>query len=134
MENIMSINTNQIFAKLRNNNMYYVNLADYIDKISNETTFDEVWVWRLFSRLSHNSGAKGIPDFKTPFSDTELRYLLKEIFKQIVQKGGKLEDYSDSNFDMTKVNNNDLSYIDDLVDFMIKNPQYGQDGNGFWFV
>ena len=86
---------------------------------------DEAWLWAF---------KEGVLKEFDHLTTDEFRYLLTEIFIQMVQKGAKLEDYSDSNFDMTKVDNNDLSYINDLVDFIIRNPQYGQDGNGFWFV
>ena len=135
----MTINTDQIFAKLRNKDMYYYDLADYIDKKSNEITFDEVWVWRIFDQLSDKTGTVGIPSFIVPFSDEELSYLLKEIFIQIIQKGGKLvdnnlqENREHHQFE-EKMKKGDLSYIDDLVDFLIKNPHYGENGGGFWFL
>lgn len=100
--------------------------SNYVIPYGIEKGIDEAWLWACKENVLKD-------DFDHLTTD-EFRYLLTEIFIRMVQKGAKLEDYSDSNFDMTKVNNNDLSYIDDLVDFIIKNPQYGEDGNGFWFV
>ena len=99
--------------------------SNYVIPFGLEKGVYEAWLW-AFKKMVFT-------DFDHLTTD-EFRYLLTEIFIRMVQKGAKLEDYSNSNFDMTKVNNDDMSYIDDLVDFIIKNPQYGEDGNGFWFV
>lgn len=99
--------------------------SNYVIPFGIEEGIDEAWLWAF---------KEGVLKEFDHLTTDEFRYLLTEIFIQMVQKGAKLEDYSDSNFDMTKVDNNDLSYINDLVDFIIRNPQYGQDGNGFWFV
>ena len=101
--------------------------SNYIIPFGIENGVDETWIWAFKENVLKSFDNLTIDEF---------RYLLTEIFIRMVQKGGKLEDYSDSNLsDMVKkVNDNDLSYIDELVDFIIKNPKYGEDGNGFWFV
>ena len=132
-----SVNMETIFSKLDNENKYYKNLSDYIDKMSNEIFFDEVWVWRILIQLSTIAGNSS-PWFNN-LTIKETSYLLKEICLQIVKKGGKLvdnnlhENREHHQFE-EKMKKGDLSYIDDLVDFLIKNPHYGENGGGFWFL
>ena len=111
-------------------------LEKYIESASNhiipygiEEGIDEEWIWAFKESI--------FSDFNDLTTD-EFRYLLTEIFIRMVQKGGKLvdnnlqENREHHQFE-EKMKKGDLSYIDDLVDFMIKNPDYGEDGGGFWF-
>ena len=103
--------------------------SNYVIPFGIEKGVDEAWLWAfkrgVFTDFDH-------------LSTDEFRYLLTEIFIRMVQKGGKLvdnnlrENREHHQFE-EKMKKGDLSYIDDLVDFMIKNPDYGEDGGGFWF-
>ena len=103
--------------------------SNYVIPFGLEKGVYEAWLWAfkkmVFTDFDH-------------LSTNEFRYLLTEIFIRMVQKGGKLvdnnlqENREHHQFE-EKMKKGDLSYIDDLVDFMIKNPNYGEEGGGVWF-
>ena len=104
----------------------YLNIQNYIDRMSNEILSDDVWLWRV------KAGVEGdFPDL----NPQDLADLLKKIILEIIHKGGVPIDYPDT--EAADLINKFKNFPDELSNkiamFMMDNPNYGEDGNGIWF-
>ena len=105
----------------------YSDLDDYIDRSSNETLFDEVWLWRKKA---------GIEEKFEGADKKKIEYILEEIIIKIIEKGGRIVDYSNG-IGQKFIDENIHLPVDEfaqkIVEFSMNNPDYGYDGGGIWF-
>ena len=107
---------------------YYESIDQFIDFESNEILMDDVWLWR---------SKEGVVEKLSGCSNQDIRKMLCLIIEQIFLKGGFPIDVDSglaepllSEIEGLSVNEKAAK----LAHFQMDNPDYGEDGNGIWFV